>query len=143
MTFASMYQLQVYLLWVNTCLAKCLNSVFNVKVLVRTFNLDKALGPSKEWRWRCVTTVLFPTFVWCNLCTDPRTLHLTAACTGSPRAGWRPNPWKVNKHILHFLCKVNSFFQIGLLPMLLCPNACLLLTTICFCLLLSATTTCY
>ena len=32
-----------YLLRVNICLAYCLHSVFNVKVLVGTFNQEKAL----------------------------------------------------------------------------------------------------
>ena len=38
-----MTQLHVYLPWVNACLAKCLNSVLNVKVLVGTFNQEKTL----------------------------------------------------------------------------------------------------
>ena len=32
-----------YLLWVNACIAQCLNSVLNVKALVGTFNQEKAL----------------------------------------------------------------------------------------------------
>ena len=35
--------LYVYLLWVNTCLAYCLNSVLNVKAVVAAFNQEKAL----------------------------------------------------------------------------------------------------
>ena len=45
MTFASVSQFHVYLLCrgVNVCLAWCLNSVFNVKALVGTFNQKKVL----------------------------------------------------------------------------------------------------
>ena len=43
MTFVLMSQLHIYLLWVNTCLAKCHNSVLNVKALVDAFNQEKAL----------------------------------------------------------------------------------------------------
>ena len=36
-------QFHVYLPWVNAFLAKCLNSVLNVKALEGTFNQEKAL----------------------------------------------------------------------------------------------------
>ena len=42
MIFAVVFQFHVYLPWVNTCLAHCFNSVLNVKVLVGTFNQEKA-----------------------------------------------------------------------------------------------------
>ena len=34
------HQFHVYLPWVNACLAQCLNSVLNVKVLVGAFNQE-------------------------------------------------------------------------------------------------------
>ena len=43
MTNALVSQLYVYLLWVNDCLAKCLNRFLNVKVLVCTCKQEKAL----------------------------------------------------------------------------------------------------
>ena len=43
MIFAVVFQFHVDLPWVNTCLAHCFNSVLNVKVLVGTFNQEKAL----------------------------------------------------------------------------------------------------
>ena len=43
MAFVSVSQFHVYLPWVNTCLAWCLNSVVNVKALVGAFNQEKAL----------------------------------------------------------------------------------------------------
>ena len=42
MTFMSGTQFYNYLLWVNAPLAKCLNSVLNVKVVVAAFNQEKA-----------------------------------------------------------------------------------------------------
>ena len=36
-------QFHIYLTWVNTCLALCLNSVLNVKALEGAFNQEKAL----------------------------------------------------------------------------------------------------
>ena len=43
MTFMSGTQFYIYLLWVNALLAKCLNSVLNVKVVVAAFNQEKAI----------------------------------------------------------------------------------------------------
>ena len=42
MIIALASQFHIYLLWVNICLAWCLNSVLNVKALVGTFNQEKA-----------------------------------------------------------------------------------------------------
>ena len=39
MTFASASQFHIYLLWINACLAQCLNSVLNAKVIVRSFSM--------------------------------------------------------------------------------------------------------
>ena len=44
MTFALVSQFHVYLPWVNTRLALCLNSVLNVKALVGAFNQEKDLS---------------------------------------------------------------------------------------------------
>ena len=43
MTFAVASQFHVYLPCFDACLAYCLNSVLNVKTLVRAFNKEKAL----------------------------------------------------------------------------------------------------
>ena len=43
MTFMSGTQFYIYLLWVNALLAKCLNRVLNVKVVVAAFNQEKAI----------------------------------------------------------------------------------------------------
>ena len=43
MIFALASRFHVYLPCLGTCLAKCLNSVLNVKAVVGTFNLEKAL----------------------------------------------------------------------------------------------------
>ena len=43
MTFESVSQFHVYLQFLDTCLAKCLNSVLNVKAVVGAFNQEKAL----------------------------------------------------------------------------------------------------
>ena len=43
MIFLSVSQTPVYLQWVNTHLAQCLNSVLNMKSLVGAFNQEKAL----------------------------------------------------------------------------------------------------
>ena len=43
MIIASISKFHVYILWVNACLAKCPNSVFNVKALVGAFYQEKAL----------------------------------------------------------------------------------------------------
>ena len=43
MIFASTSNFHIYLLWDNSHLAKCLNSVLNVKALVGVFNQEKAL----------------------------------------------------------------------------------------------------
>ena len=41
--FALASHFHVYLLWVNICSEKCLNSVLNVNALVGAFNQEKAL----------------------------------------------------------------------------------------------------
>ena len=43
MTLVLASQFQIYLLWDNAPLAKCLNSILNVKALVGAFNQEKAL----------------------------------------------------------------------------------------------------
>ena len=43
MTFASALQFHVHILWIDICLAQCLNGVLNVKALVGAFNQEKAL----------------------------------------------------------------------------------------------------
>ena len=38
-----MSQFHIYFPWINACLAKCINSVLNVKALADAFNKEKAL----------------------------------------------------------------------------------------------------
>ena len=76
----------IYLPWVNvnTHLAKCLNGVLNVIVLVGAFNQEKALVPSRGLDRDCKTAQSSGTFVWSSTADCwPCTVQVSSPRTGA------------------------------------------------------------